>query len=76
MSAQRSAYSWCGCRDPVAGGRLGSRCLRRGQRGQGGWYLSLEFPAGSAGRRRRIRRGEFPTHTMLVRTVCFGIEPS
>lgn len=42
----------------VAGGRLGSRCPQRGQRGHGSWYLSLELPAGH---RRRIRRGGFPT---------------
>ena len=41
--------------------RLGSRCPRRGQRGHGSWYLSLELPAGLDGRRRRIRRGGFPT---------------
>jgi integrase len=61
MSAQGSVYSWCGCRDAVTGGRLGSRCARRGQRGHGSWYLSLELPAGPDGKRRRIRRGGFPT---------------
>jgi integrase len=61
MSAQGNVYSWCGCRDPATGGRLGSRCPRRGQRGHGSWYLSLELPPGPDGKRRRIRRGGFPT---------------
>jgi Phage integrase, N-terminal SAM-like domain len=60
MSARGSVYSWCGCRDPATGGRLGSRCPRRGKPGHGSWYLSLELPAGLDGRRRRIRRGGFP----------------
>src|SRR6516162_6234835 len=59
MSARGSVYSWCGCRDPVSGGRLGSRCPQRGRPGHGSWYLSLELPAGLDGQRRRIRRGGF-----------------
>jgi integrase len=70
MSAQGSVYSWCGCRDPVAGGRLGSRCPRRGQRGHGSWYLSLELPAGSDGHRRRIRRGGFPTRKAAAKALA------
>jgi hypothetical protein len=61
MSARGSVYSWCGCRDPVTGGRLGSRCPQRGKPGHGSWYLSLELPAGLDGHRRRIRRGGFLT---------------
>lgn len=60
MSAEGSVYSWCGCRDPATGNRRGSRCPRRGQRGHGSWYLSLELSAGLDGRRRRIRRGGLP----------------
>jgi integrase len=45
----------------MTGVRLGSGCPRRGRRGHGSWYLSLELPAGLDGRRRRIRRGGFPT---------------
>ena len=30
MSARGSVYSWCGCRDPATGGRLGSRSPKRG----------------------------------------------
>ena len=61
MSARGSVYSWCGCRDPVSGGRLGSRCPQRGKPGHGSWYLSLELPARLDGHRRRIRRGGFLT---------------
>ncbi len=61
MSAWGSVYSWCGCRDPETGRRLGSRCPQRGKPGHGSWYLSLELPAGLDGHRRRIRRGGFPT---------------
>ena len=60
MGAQGSVYSWCGCRDPATGGRLGSRCPQRGKSGHGSWYVSLELPAGLDGHRRRIRRGGFP----------------
>lgn len=61
MGVRGRVYSWCGCRDLVAGRRLGSSCPRRGQRGHGSWYVSLELPAGLDGSRRRIRRGGFPT---------------
>jgi hypothetical protein len=42
-----------GCRDQVTERRLGSRCPRRGRRGHGSWYLSVEIPAGLDGRRHR-----------------------
>ncbi len=61
MSARGSVYSWCGCRAPGNGRRLGTRCPRRGQDGHGSWYLSLELPPGLDGSRRRIRRGGFPS---------------
>lgn len=70
MSAQGSVYSWCGCRDPVAGGRLGSRCPQRGQRGHGSWYLSLELPAGADGHRHRIRCGGFPTRKAAAKALA------
>lgn len=54
-------YSLCGCREPGSTRRLGARCPGRGQDGHGSWYLSLELPIGLDGRRRRIRRGGFPT---------------
>jgi integrase len=70
MNAQGSVYSWCGCRDPATGGRLGSSCPRRGHRGHGSWYLSLELPAGLDGRRRRIRRGGFPTRNAAEKALA------
>jgi hypothetical protein len=60
MSSRGSVYAWCGCREPGSGRRLGARCPQRGQAGHGSWYLSLELPAETGGRRRRIRRGGFP----------------
>jgi integrase len=60
MRSSGSVYSWCGCREPNSGRRLGARCPQRGHEGHGSWYLSLELPAGPDGRRRRIRRGGFP----------------
>lgn len=61
MSLQGRVYAWCGCRDQVTGRRLGSRCPRRGQRGHGSWYPSLEIPTGLDGRRRRVRHGGYPS---------------
>jgi integrase len=61
MSSQGCVYNWCNCREPGSGRRMGARCPLRGGEGQGSWYLSLELPAGLDGRRRRIRRGGFPS---------------
>jgi integrase len=61
MNSQGCVYSWCGCREPDGGRRMGARCLLRGEEGHGSWYLSLELPAAPDGRRRRIRRGGFPS---------------
>lgn len=60
MRSAGSVYCWCGCREP-GGRRLGARCPLRGRDGHGSWYLSLELPAGPDGRRRRARRGGFPS---------------
>ncbi|MEV4670839.1 tyrosine-type recombinase/integrase [Actinomadura sp. NPDC049382] len=48
--------------DPRTGKAWGDRCpaLVAGRR-HGSWYLRLELPVGSDGRRRRIRRGGFTT---------------
>jgi hypothetical protein len=41
---------------------MGSSCLRLAtERGHGSWYLRLELGAGLEGRRRRVRRGGFPS---------------
>ena len=61
MGSPGCVYSWCGCREPGSGRRVGARCPLRGEEGHGSWYLSLEMPAAPDGRRRRIRRGGFPS---------------
>ncbi|TMR05714.1 hypothetical protein ETD83_05605 [Actinomadura soli] len=55
-------YRRCGCVDPRTGKAWGDHCpkLAAGRR-HGSWYLRLELPVGSDGRRRRIRRGGFTT---------------
>ena len=61
MSSPGCVYSWCGCREAGSGRRMGARCALRGADGHGSWYLSLELPPAPDGRRRRVRRGGFPT---------------
>ena len=61
MRSQGYVYSWCGCRALASGRRMGARCRLRGEAGHGSWYLSLELAAAPDGRRRRIRRGGFPS---------------
>lgn len=53
-------YRRCGCVDPQTGKARGPTCpkLASGRR-HGSWYVRLELPVGSDGRRRRIRRGGF-----------------
>jgi len=54
-------YRRCGCADPATGRPLGIRCPRLALRGHGSWYVTLELPPDPDGRRRRIRRGGYPT---------------
>lgn len=55
-------YRRCGCEEPDTGRTLGSRCPRlAAERSHGSWYLRLELDTGTDGRRRRVRRGGFPT---------------
>src|SRR5690606_6687835 len=65
MRRARSAdgvYRRCGCEEPDTGRTLGSRCPRlAAERSHGSWYLRLELDTGTDGRRRRVRRGGFPT---------------
>lgn len=75
METRGSVYAWCGCRDQVTGRRLGSRCPRRGQRGHGSWYLSLDLPAGTDGGRRRVRRGGYPTRDAARRALAQLVMP-
>ena len=62
MAGEGSVFRRCGCTDPVAGRQYGSRCPRLAAGGRhGSWYVRLELPGGLDGRRRRIRRGGYPT---------------
>lgn len=63
MSSQGCVYSWCGCREPGSGQRMGARCPLRGEEGHGSWYLSLELPAGLDGRRRASAAAASPART-------------
>ncbi|MFI0411821.1 Arm DNA-binding domain-containing protein [Actinomadura sp. 3N508] len=63
-------YRRCGCVDPQSGRAFGARCpkLRTGRR-HGSWYVRVELPVGSEGRRRRIRRGGFGTRKAAEETL-------
>jgi integrase len=62
MTGEGSVFRRCGCTDPVTGRQYGSRCPRLAAGGRhGSWYVRLELPAGLDGRRRRIRRGGYPS---------------
>jgi integrase len=54
-------YRRCGCADPATGRPIGAGCPRLARRGHGSWYVTLELPPDPDGRRRRIRRGGYPT---------------
>jgi hypothetical protein len=69
MRLQGRVYAWCGCRDQVIGRRLGSWCPRRGHRGHGSWYLSLEILTGFDGRRGRVRREGYPSRDAARRAL-------
>src|SRR5262249_26466068 len=62
MAGEGSVFRRGGGTDPVTGRQDGTRCpgLAAGGR-HGGWYVGLELPAGLDGRRRRIRRGGYPS---------------
>ena len=61
MTSEGSVYRRCGCVDPVTGRQLGGGCPRLAGGRHGSWYVRLELPAGLDGRRRRIRRGGYPS---------------
>jgi hypothetical protein len=57
----------CGCVDPVTGRQYGRACPRSAAGGRhGSLYVRLELPAGLDGRRRRIRRGGYPSRPAAV----------
>src|SRR5215469_720332 len=59
MACRGRVYRRCGCIDRVTGRQLGQRCPRLAGGRHGSWYVRLDLPAGSDGRRRRIRRGGY-----------------
>jgi hypothetical protein len=62
MAGEGSVFRRCGCVDSVTGRQYGTRCPRLASGGRhGSWYVRLELPAGVDGRRRRIRRGGYPS---------------
>jgi len=61
MKREGRVYRRCGCADPATGRPIGAGCPRLAKRGHGSWYVTLELPLDPDGRRRRIRRGGYPT---------------
>jgi integrase len=62
MIGDGCVYRRCGCVDPATGRQFGRDCPRLAAGGRhGSWYVRLELPAGLDGRRRRIRRGGYPS---------------
>jgi hypothetical protein len=67
MAGGGSVFRRCGCTDPVTGRQYGVRCPRLAAGGRhGSWYVRLELAAGLDGRRRRIRRGGYPSRKAAV----------
>ncbi len=61
MAGEGSVYRRCGCTDPATGRQYGTRCPRLAAGGRHGSWYGLEVPAGLDGRRRRTRRGGYPS---------------
>src|SRR6266487_2792927 len=61
MAGEGCVYRRCGCVDPVTGRQFGRVCPRLAGGRHGSWYVGVELPAGLDGRRRRIRRGGYPS---------------
>ena len=62
MAGERCVYRRCGCVDLGTGRQYGRARPRLAAGGRhGSWYVRLELPAGPDGRRRRIRRGGYPS---------------
>lgn len=56
-----SVFKRCGCRDALTGRMLGAVCDLLPLEGHGSWYLCIDLPPGSDGRRHRLRRSGFAT---------------
>jgi integrase len=65
LSGRGSLYKRCGCADPQTGRQLGNRCPGLTGPRHGSWYLRFELP-GLDGRRRRIRRGGYPSRKAAI----------
>jgi len=71
MAGAGSVFRRCGCTDPVTGRQYGNRCPRLAAGGRhGSWYVRLELAAGLDGRRRRIRRGGYPSRKAALEVLA------
>ena len=71
MAGEGSVFRRCGCTDPVTGRQYGTRCPRKVPGGRhGSWYVRLELPGGLDGRRRRIRRGGYPSRKAALEVLA------
>jgi len=71
MAGEGSVFRRCGCTDPVTGRQYGTRCPRLAAGGRhGSWYVRLELPTGLDGRRRRIRRGGYPSRKVALEVLA------
>ena len=67
MISDGGVYRRCGCVDLATGRQYGRACPRLAAGGRhGSWYVRLELPAGLDGRRRRIRRGGYPSRAAAM----------
>jgi hypothetical protein len=71
VAGEGSVFRRCGCMDPPTGRQYGSRCPRLGAGGRhGSWYVRLELPGGLDGRRRRTRRGGYPSRKAALEVLA------
>jgi len=72
MAGEGSVFRRCGCTDPVTGRQYGTWCPRLAAGGRhGSWHVRLELSAGlDARRRRRIRRGGYPSRKAAVEALA------
>jgi Phage integrase, N-terminal SAM-like domain len=60
MVSQGVIFKPCSCRDPASGRQLGRSCPQLAQGGHGSWYFHGSV-TNLMGRRKRARRGGYPT---------------
>lgn len=66
MDGWGSVFWRCGCRRTESS----DPCARRGQRGHGSWYFSLNVPDPGGDTIRRVRRGGYRSRTAAVRALA------